>query len=1130
MCGNGVLEPGEDCDPPGGLGCPDPNSPGGAFLECQARCLCPDGSTTTTVPSETTTSTTQPEATTTTTQPEPTTTTIATTTTSEPVTTTTSSTTSSTIDALTTSTSTTSSTLAEPTTTTSTTSTTAAPVTTTTAAPPVTTTTTTLAPQETPLPFVLGLTLASPKTPSFVAEELGAALAASARRIALGVPHDETAGPDTGAVLVVDVEGAPGSTGFGALERALLKPGTPVAGDAFGAAVALVGDRVLVGAPGDDVRATDSGGAYLFDVASGAAMPVVPPGLASGDRFGASVAALGSDLLVGAPGAAEVFLLSAGSGDVLHTYTEPSETPQEGTRFGFAVAALGSNVIVGAPATVAGAGHAFLLDGATGDLMLPLLSPVDEPGDDFGWAVAAAGANILVGAPGSAQGSGKAFLFDGTTGVLLRTLQSPNGSAGDRFGTALALTDDGGVIVGAPFAGGHGAAYAFDLVTGVLRRTYQKDAPVPQDRFGAATAAVGDRVLIGAPLDDSGSVDGGAAHLYSGATLQAVFRKRLPASEFAFSLDLDDDSVLIGAPMAARGRGAVHRFDAATGALMSSVEGSAAEGSRFGFSAALRDGEGIVGAPFEDSGDGAQIGAAYRISGATPIERFGDPEPVPGNQLGFAVTSAGPDVVVGAPLSGGRDAGVVYLFDAETNKLRLTLEKGIAETGDFFGAALAGTADQLLVGVPFDSTAAENAGAAYLYSREDGAVVHEFQAPDAASADLFGSAVALSDAWVVVGAPLADGDAVDIGRVYVFERATGNLARIIQNPAPAAGDEFGAALAALGNDILIGAPLDDALAPDTGAAYLFDAASGELRETFLNPAQGEFDRFGFAVSASSAGLLVGAPGPSRAYLFRASSPAAPITIPVAAGFSIRPRIIPQGSPGGTCGNGIIETGEECDDGNTVDTDDCRSDCTKPICCTLDPLTPTRRCNDGSPCTDDAFDPSAGCTHVENDTCCARDTDCDGGKCRVCFGCSLFPWDCCDTGSMCLTRSPECAGEQCFAGVSCLCASGLECSGENLPPTISDLFSGACEPMRLEDSVSPEFSSTGHQAVVQARGHVRTARKMAKKTARMARKLANRGDISKACRKAVLVKVKNVKHAIPRGQKIRRCVKLRAGAS
>lgn len=32
-----------------------------------------------------------------------------------------------------------------------------------------------------------------------------------------------------------------------------------------------------------------------------------------------------------------------------------------------------------------------------------------------------------------------------------------------------------------------------------------------------------------------------------------------------------------------------------------------------------------------------------------------------------------------------------------------------------------------------------------------------------------------------------------------------------------------------------------------------------------------------------------------------------------------------------CGNGIVETGEECDDDNSVDTDACRNNCTLPYC-------------------------------------------------------------------------------------------------------------------------------------------------------------------------------------------------------
>lgn len=67
LCGNEVLDPDEECDPPGSLSCP-PSTPGGAFLECDLNCRCPDAETTTTT--TVTTPTTSTSSTTSTTLPE----------------------------------------------------------------------------------------------------------------------------------------------------------------------------------------------------------------------------------------------------------------------------------------------------------------------------------------------------------------------------------------------------------------------------------------------------------------------------------------------------------------------------------------------------------------------------------------------------------------------------------------------------------------------------------------------------------------------------------------------------------------------------------------------------------------------------------------------------------------------------------------------------------------------------------------------------------------------------------------------------------------------------------------------------------------------------------------------------
>ena len=165
-----------------------------------------------------------------------------------------------------------------------------------------------------------------------------------------------------------------------------------------------------------------------------------------------------------------------------------------GDQFGLAVAAVGSNVLIGAP----GAGQVFLFDGTTGALLLTLTAPTAEAGNQFGYAVTAMGANILVGAPGAGSpggtpNAGQAFLLDGGTGAPLRTFVKPTPTAGDRLGTTLAALG-ADVLVGAPgdrSAGevAAGAAYLFDGKSGTVLETFTKPRPAPGDQFGSAVTA-----------------------------------------------------------------------------------------------------------------------------------------------------------------------------------------------------------------------------------------------------------------------------------------------------------------------------------------------------------------------------------------------------------------------------------------------------------------------------------------------------------------------------------------------------------------------------------------------------------------------------------------------------------------
>ena len=110
----------------------------------------------------------------------------------------------------------------------------------------------------------------------------------------------------------------------------------------------------------------------------------------------------------------------------------------------------------------------------------------------------------------------------------------------------------------------------------------------------------------------------------------------------------------------------------------------------------------------------------------------------------------------------------------------------------------------------------------------------------------------------------------------MFDAATGELLRTFLNPSPAAGEQFGYSVAAVGDKVLIGADMadDETGIAKAGAAYLFDADTGELLQTFHNPTPQTGDHFGYFAAAVEGNVLVGAyaddtvgPDAGAAYLF-----------------------------------------------------------------------------------------------------------------------------------------------------------------------------------------------------------------------------------------------------------------------
>ena len=82
-----------------------------------------------------------------------------------------------------------------------------------------------------------------------------------------------------------------------------------------------------------------------------------------------------------------------------------------------------------------------------------------------------------------------------------------------------------------------------------------------------------------------------------------------------------------------------------------------------------------------------------------------------------------------------------------------------------------------MVGVPYEDTTASDAGSAYIFDM-NGNELAKIQASDAGSGDRFGTAVAVSNSRIVVGAPYEDTAASNAGAVYVFKNFYNNIPSI----------------------------------------------------------------------------------------------------------------------------------------------------------------------------------------------------------------------------------------------------------------------------------------------------------------------------------------------------------------
>ncbi|MFG0258991.1 MAG: GC-type dockerin domain-anchored protein [Phycisphaerales bacterium JB041] len=283
-----------------------------------------------------------------------------------------------------------------------------------------------------------------------------------------------------------------------------------------------------------------------------------------------------------------------------------------------------------------------------------------------------------------------------------------------------------------------------------------------------------------------------------------------------------------------------------------------------------------------DNVNGIGSGSAYLFDASvgTPLAKLVPSDGAAGDNFGYAIAIGGGVVAVGAPFDTtprGQGAGSVYLFDASTAAQLAKIIPADGATGDQFGCAVAISGGQLVVGARQDSHAVARSGSAYVFDIATRSQVSKLLASDAAVDDLFGGSVAVSNGVAVVGAALDDDKGQDSGSAYLFNTTTGvQLVKILASDG-AAQDRFGISVSIGGGYVAAGAAstLANSLA---GAAYTFDAVSGSQLAKVTASDSTPNGNFGRSIATDAGVVAVGAIGalqsgvPSgAAYLYDAAS-------------------------------------------------------------------------------------------------------------------------------------------------------------------------------------------------------------------------------------------------------------------
>jgi alpha-tubulin suppressor-like RCC1 family protein len=505
-----------------------------------------------------------------------------------------------------------------------------------------------------------------------------------------------------------------------------------------------------------------------------------------------------------------------------------SENPNQNDRFGSVVDIDGDYACIGSgydDTNAVDKGAVYVFHKSNGVWTYQDILQPDSTSEDFAVlnsSLSIHGDTIAAGAQANDTGGndfGAVYVFrrNGTSWSKEAKLQTNDVQTSDNFGSGVGIYGD--YIVGGAYAedtGGSraGSAYIFKRTGTIWEQTakIQSGDQSEDDKFGLNCKIYGDYVIVGAPEEDIGGSEYGAAY---------IFKRD--------ALSRPTTNVIVLSP-ADWGSPAQHfhrnpSLDTTTSSFYELVQGTS-----WGTGTTTDTGHGIE---LRLNGTNTELYVNSDNNNLDPITV----------SIGDGTASSSVTLISGQTCTLYKADGTGYSFTVNSGHLfgevwskTETLLASDGASGDFFGQTVDIYDGYAIVGASIkDYNDGTNTGGAYIFKKnvdeswtEQAILISD----DPIDNYQFGASVYIKGNYAIVGEP---GSTNTGGFMYVFERSGSTWTQIKKFQVTNGQDaNFGTSVAISGDTILSGAPYDDVKDVNTGVCYVFSKTPPGSYVTFDN--------------------------------------------------------------------------------------------------------------------------------------------------------------------------------------------------------------------------------------------------------------------------------------------------------